>query len=79
MPVKKTPQGKKKGKKKPGPHEQLKWETARELGLDEDLAKAGDELSVREAGKIGGQMVRKLIKAGQQALAEEKKKGNPVE
>lgn len=74
---KKTP--KKKRVKKPGPHEQLKWETARELGLDDDLAKAGDELTVREAGKIGGQMVRKLIKAGQKALAEEKQKQTAAE
>ncbi len=72
MPDNTTP--KKKAKKKPGPHEQLKWETARELGLDDDLAKAGDELTVREAGKIGGHMVKKLVKAGEQALA---RKNNP--
>lgn len=66
----KTPK-KKKAKKKASPHEQLKWETARELGLDDDLARAGDELTVREAGKIGGHMVKKLIKAGEQALARE--------
>ncbi|NPV28963.1 MAG: alpha/beta-type small acid-soluble spore protein [Firmicutes bacterium] len=55
-------------------HERLKWQTARELGLDDDLANAGDELTVREAGKIGGNMVRKLIKAGEKALAEENSK-----
>lgn len=55
-------------------HERLKWQTARELGLDDDLANAGDELTVREAGKIGGNMVRKLIKAGEKALAEENNK-----
>jgi len=64
---------KNKTKKIAGPHEQLKWETARELGLEDDLANAGERLSVREAGKIGGQMVKKLIQAGQQALAKEKK------
>jgi hypothetical protein len=64
----------KKTKKKPGPHEKLKWETARELGLDDDLARSGESLSVREAGKIGGQMVKKLIKAGQKALEEETQK-----
>jgi hypothetical protein len=73
----KTPKGKKKKAKKPGKHEQLKWETARELGLDDDLAKAGDKLTVREAGKIGGQMVKKLIKAGQKALADEKGRAGP--
>lgn len=58
-------------KKKPGPNDKLKWETARELGLDDDLARSGDSLSVREAGKIGGQMVKKMIQAGQKALREE--------
>lgn len=50
--------------------ERLKWQTARELGLDDDL-KDPDELSVREAGKIGGNMVRKLVKKGEESLAEE--------
>jgi len=47
----------------------LKWEVAEELHLQDDLAKGGDELSVREAGKIGGQMVRKLVKKGKEAMA----------
>ncbi len=51
--------------------DRLKWETTRELGLEDDLANAGDELTVREAGKIGGNMVRKLVKAGEEALAVE--------
>lgn len=51
--------------------DRLKWETAKELGLDDDLTNAGDELTVREAGKIGGNMVRKLVKAGEKDLAEE--------
>lgn len=51
--------------------DRLKWETAKELGLEDDLANAGDELTVREAGKIGGNMVRKLVKAEEEALAEE--------
>ncbi|MBO8127599.1 MAG: small, acid-soluble spore protein, alpha/beta type [Peptococcaceae bacterium] len=55
-------------KKKPKKHdpaelEKLKWETAREQGL-EDKLKNGAEMSVREAGKIGGQMVKKLAQAG---------------
>jgi hypothetical protein len=78
MATKKTPQEKKKTKKKPGPHEKLKWETARELGLDDDLARSGESLSVREAGKIGGQMVKKLIKAGQKALEEETQEDNKI-
>jgi hypothetical protein len=50
----------------------LKWETARELGLDDDLTAGGDELSVREAGKIGGNMVRKMVAKGEEALEREK-------
>lgn len=51
--------------------DRLKWETAKELGLEDDMAGGGDELSVREAGKIGGNMVKKLVKSGERALAEE--------
>jgi hypothetical protein len=50
--------------------DKLKWETAEQLGLDDDL-KDPDELSVREAGKIGGNMVRKLIRKGEKAIADE--------
>lgn len=46
----------------------LKWETARELNLDDDLKAGGDELTVREAGKIGGNMVKKMIKKGKEAI-----------
>lgn len=51
--------------------EKLKWETARELGLDDDLAAGGDELTVKEAGKIGGNMVKKLVEKGEQEIAKE--------
>lgn len=51
--------------------EKLKWETAKELGLDDDLAAGGDELTVKEAGKIGGNMVKKLIEKGENELAKE--------
>ncbi|HEX3044929.1 MAG TPA: alpha/beta-type small acid-soluble spore protein [Bacillota bacterium] len=53
------------------PNDQLKWDTARELGLDDDLAGGGDELTVREAGKIGGNMVKKLVEAGKEKIIEE--------
>lgn len=52
------------------PKGQLKWQIAKELGLDDDL-KDPDELSVREAGKIGGNMVKKLVEKGEKALAKE--------
>ncbi|MDA8096813.1 MAG: small, acid-soluble spore protein, alpha/beta type [Clostridia bacterium] len=38
--------------------DKLKWETAKELGLEDDLSNPGEELTVREAGKIGGPPVR---------------------
>ncbi|HHY47954.1 MAG TPA: alpha/beta-type small acid-soluble spore protein [Firmicutes bacterium] len=50
--------------------DKLKWETAEQLGLTDDLQDA-DELSVREAGKIGGKMVRRLVKKGEEAIARE--------
>jgi hypothetical protein len=51
--------------------DKLKWETAQEMGLDDDLSAGGDELTVREAGKIGGNMVKKLVEKGEEALADE--------
>lgn len=54
--------------------DQLKWEVADELRLDDDLSQGGDELTVREAGKIGGNMVKKLVEKGKEALGEEEKK-----
>ncbi len=51
-------------------YEQLKWETDRELNLDDDLKTGGNALSAREAGRIGGQMVRKLVEAGEKSLQE---------
>lgn len=63
----------KKRKDKTKSKEKLKWETAKELGLDDDLAGGGDELTTREAGKIGGQMVSKLVKKGKEKMREETK------
>lgn len=51
--------------------DKLKWETAKELGLEDDLSNPGDELTVRETGKIGGNMTKKLVKEGEKALEEE--------
>lgn len=59
------------GNKQPDGQDRLKWETARELGLDDDLAAGGDELTVKEAGKIGGNMVKKLVEKGKEELARE--------
>jgi hypothetical protein len=54
--------------------EKLKWETAQQLGLADDLRKNPSLLSPRDAGKIGGNMVRRLIKEGAKALATEGKR-----
>jgi hypothetical protein len=60
-----TPVHSKNGKEK------LKWETAKELGLDDDLAAGDDELSVKEAGKIGGNMVKKMVEKEESELTRE--------
>ena len=57
-------------------HDALKHQVARELGLEDDLADP-DRLSVREAGKIGGQMVRRLIREGERRLAEQDEDASP--
>jgi hypothetical protein len=59
--------------KSPREMERLKYETAEELGLSSDLSNP-DELTVREAGKVGGAMVKKLVKKGKQAMAKERSK-----
>ena len=41
--------------------ETLKRETARELGINLDRA-PGERLSARDAGKVGGNMVRRMIR-----------------
>ena len=50
--------------------DRLKFETAEQLGLSDDL-RDPDELTVREGGKVGGAMVRKLVKKGKRAIAKE--------
>jgi len=63
------PAGKKQGRSSnKDANKSLKWETARDFGLEDDLANPGDELTLREAGKIGGNMVKKLVQAGKDAL-----------
>ena len=48
----------------------LKWETARELGLDGMLA-TPKEMSARDAGRIGGIMSRKLFNKTARDMAQE--------
>ncbi|MBT9258304.1 MAG: alpha/beta-type small acid-soluble spore protein [Clostridiales bacterium] len=43
--------------------DRLKYEVAEELGLDDDIEERGwSRLTTREVGKIGGAMVRKMIR-----------------
>lgn len=61
------------GQKGEKARENLKWEVAEDLNLDDDLQAGGDELTVKEAGKIGGNVTRRLVEKGKEALSEEKK------
>lgn len=73
--VRDTASGEPKSEAKEGVMKQLKWEVADQLGLADDLQDP-DELSVREAGKVGGNMVRRLIERGKQAMAKEQGEDN---
>ncbi|ASS74768.1 spore protein alpha/beta [Tumebacillus algifaecis] len=50
--------------------EHLKYEVAQELGLDDDIQQKGwGEMTTREVGKIGGGMVRKMIRFAEAEMA----------
>lgn len=50
----------------------LKQEVARELHLDDDIARRGwENMTTREVGKIGGQMVKRLLRRAEEDLADE--------
>ena len=51
--------------------ENLKMEVAKDLNLADDLRRGADDLTVREAGKIGGNVTRRLVEKGKKALREE--------
>lgn len=56
--------------------EALKEEVARQLDLDDDIARRGwENMTTREVGKIGGQMVRRLVRKAEQDLAREERAG----
>ena len=51
--------------------DRFKYEVADELGLLEKIKSQGwGEMTTREAGLVGGQMVRKLIEAAEESLSE---------
>lgn len=50
--------------------ESLKYEVAHDLGLDDDIKERGyAEMTTREVGKIGGNMVKKMIEIAEDQLA----------
>lgn len=50
--------------------ERLKYEVADELGLADDIAERGwGEMTTREVGLIGGNMVKKMIRFAEQEMA----------
>jgi small acid-soluble spore protein F (minor alpha/beta-type SASP) len=50
----------------------LKQEVSRELGLDDEVRDRGwENMTTRQVGRIGGQMVRQLVRRGEEALARE--------
>ena len=52
--------------------DRLKMETARELGLDDDIQEIGwENMTTREVGKIGGNMVKKMIQYAESHMQED--------
>ncbi|AUW93676.1 MAG: small acid-soluble spore protein [Sulfobacillus thermosulfidooxidans] len=50
----------------------LKEEVAEDLGLDDDIRERGwGNMTTREVGKIGGNMVRRLVKSAEQQMSKE--------
>lgn len=51
----------------------LKYEVAQDLGLADDVERRGwGDMTTREVGHIGGQMVRRLVRYAEENLAKEK-------
>lgn len=52
--------------------DRMKYEVAGELGLKDDIDQRGwENMTTREVGKIGGNMVKKLIKKAEESLTDE--------
>ncbi|MCL5063534.1 MAG: alpha/beta-type small acid-soluble spore protein [Firmicutes bacterium] len=48
----------------------LKYEVAKDLGLDDDIRDRGFvEMTTSEVGQIGGNMVKRLVAQGEDAMA----------
>lgn len=52
--------------------DKLKWEVAEELNLDDDIEEKGfANMTTREVGQIGGNMVKKMITFAENEMAEQ--------
>lgn len=52
--------------------DELKWEVAEELDLDDDIQEKGfANMTTREVGQIGGNMVKKMINFAEKEMAEQ--------
>lgn len=52
--------------------DQLKQQVAQDLGLDDDIQNRGwENMTTREVGKIGGHMVKRMLKRAEAEMAEE--------
>lgn len=55
--------------------DELKQEVAEELGLDDDIEKRGwENMTTRETGKIGGNMVKKMVEEQKREMAKRNKR-----
>jgi hypothetical protein len=55
--------------------DRLKADVAEDLGLDDDIDERGwGNMTTREVGKIGGNMVKRLVARGERDLAEKSSK-----
>lgn len=70
MPARKKRPAKARAKR---PLDSLKYEVARELDLPKEVIAEGywGNLSSRQCGAVGGQMVKRMIEAAQKTIAEE--------
>lgn len=49
--------------------DKLKYEVAEDLHLDDDIRERGwENMTTREVGKIGGNMVRKMVKFAEEEM-----------
>ncbi|WP_206812588.1 alpha/beta-type small acid-soluble spore protein [Paradesulfitobacterium ferrireducens] len=50
--------------------DKLKWEVAQELNLDDDIEERGyANMTTREVGQIGGNMVKKMVEYAEEQMA----------